>query len=87
MAAALLQEIKVQYSGVIGRKNDIMDAYRTGCITLNREVLLLRGEEQTKAFALSVTDDGGLLVRYPDGKQAVIASGEVSVRGLFGYMQ
>lgn len=86
LAAALLQEIKVQYSGVIGRKSDIMDTYRAGCVTLNKEVLLLRGEEQRKAFALSVTDDGGLLVKYPDGAQEVIASGEVSVRGLFGYL-
>ncbi|MBQ3000799.1 MAG: biotin--[Oscillospiraceae bacterium] len=86
LAAALLREIKVQYQGVIGRKSDIMEAYRMGCVTLNREVLLLRGGEKTKAFALSVTDDGGLLVRHPDGTQDVIASGEVSVRGLFGYM-
>ncbi len=86
LAAALLQEIKVQYSGVISRKSDIMEAYRKQCITLNREILLIRGEEKAKAFALDLTDDGGLLVQYPDGTQAVVASGEVSVRGLFGYM-
>ena len=86
LAAALLAEIKTQYSGVIAGKSDIMDAYRAGCVTLNREVLLIRGEEQKKAFALSVTDDGGLLVQYPDGTQEVIASGEASVRGLFGYL-
>ena len=86
LAAALLQEIKVQFSGVIGRKSDIMEAYRRQCVTLNREVLLIRGEEQKKAFALSITDDGGLLVEYPDGAREVIASGEASVRGLFGYM-
>jgi len=86
LAAALLQEIKVQYQGLIDRKSDIMDTYRTLCVTLNREVLLLRGEEQKKAFAISVTDNGGLLVQYPDGAQEVIASGEASVRGLFGYL-
>ena len=86
LAAALLAEIKTQYSGVIAGKSDIMDAYRAGCVTLNREVLLIRGEEQKKAFALSVTDDGGLLVQYPVGTQEVIASGEASVRGLFGYL-
>ena len=63
-----------------------MDTYRAGCVTLNKEVLLIRGEEQRKAFALSVTDDGGLLVKYPDGTHEVIASGEASVRGLFGYL-
>jgi BirA family biotin operon repressor/biotin-[acetyl-CoA-carboxylase] ligase len=86
LAAALLCEINAQYQALIDRKSDIMEAYRKQCVTLNREVLLLRGEEQKKAFALSVTDDGGLLVQYPDGAQEVIASGEASVRGLFGYL-
>ena len=85
LASALLAEINAQYQGVIARKSDIMEAYRKQCVTLNKEVLLIRGEEQREAFALDLTDDGGLLVRYPDGTQAIIASGEASVRGLFGY--
>ena len=86
LAAELLQQMCRIFSGVIGEKKAIMDRYRALCVTPGREILLLKGDAQQKAYALSVTDDGGLLVEYPDKTQAVIASGEASVRGLFGYM-
>lgn len=85
LAAALLTALFKLSETVLAEKEAILATYRASCVTLNREVLLLRGEEKCRAFALSVTDDGGLLVAYPDGTQEVIASGEASVRGLFGY--
>lgn len=85
LVSALLSELYKLSRTLFSEKEAILDTYRANCVTLNREVLLIRGEEQKRAFALSVTEDGGLLVRYPDGKEAVIASGEASVRGFFGY--
>ena len=38
------------------------------------------------AFAEAVDDDFGLLVRYPDGSRETVTAGEVSVRGLCGYI-
>ena len=46
---------------------------------------LLRDGRERRAYAEAVTDDFGLLVRYDDGTREEITSGEVSVRGLFGY--
>lgn len=85
LAATLLSELHKLSHNIFTGKDAIMDTYRAECVTLNREVMLLRGEEKRQAFALSVTDDGGLLVEFPDGKREIIASGEASVRGLFGY--
>ncbi len=85
LAAALLYALFKLSETVFSEKEAILDTYRASCVTLNREILLLRGEEKRPAFACAVTDDGGLLVEYPDGTQEVIASGEASVRGLFGY--
>lgn len=85
LAAALLYELHKLSHTVLTEKEAILCTYRAFCVTLNREVLLIRGQEQKEAYALSVTDDGGLLVQYPDGSREVIASGEASVRGLFGY--
>lgn len=62
-----------------------LEEYRKLCVTTGREVRVLRGESERNAFALEVTDDFSLLVRYEDGTEECLNSGEVSVRGLFGY--
>lgn len=85
LAAALLSELNTLSCTVFTEKEAILRTYRAFCVTIGKEVLLIRGEEKRQAFALDITDDGGLLVKYPDGTQDIIASGEASVRGLFGY--
>ena len=61
-------------------KKSVMDTYRQRCITLGKEILLIQGDAQRTGTALDVTDDGGLLVLFPDGHKEIIASGEASVR-------
>lgn len=85
LAAALLSELHKLSGTICAEKAAILRTYRAFCVTIGKEVLLIRGEEKRQAFALDITDDGGLLVEYPDGTKATIASGEASVRGLFGY--
>lgn len=62
-----------------------LEEYRRLCVTTGREVRVLRGDTEKNAFALEITDDFALRVRYDDGTEEVLNSGEVSVRGLFGY--
>ena len=85
LAAALLSELHKLSCTIFTEKEAILRTYRAFCVTLGKEVLLLRGEGKRQAFALDITDDGGLLVKYPDGTKDIVASGEASVRGLFGY--
>ena len=85
LAAAVLCELHTLSCTIFAEKEALLDRYRTFCVTTGKDVLLIRGEEKRQAFALDITDDGGLLVKYPDGTQDIIASGEASVRGLFGY--
>ena len=61
--------------------------YEARCITLRQEVQLLRGDSVTPAYALGIAPDGGLRVRLRDSSETVVASGEVSVRGLYGYVK
>ena len=63
-----------------------VERYRTDCATLGREVRLLRGGQERTAIAEDVDDNFGLVVRYPDGSRETVISGEVSVRGLEGYV-
>ncbi len=86
LAAELLQALHRISGRLLSEQTAIMQQYRLQCVTTGHEVLLLRGEEKQKAFAISVEDDGGLLVEFPDRHREIISSGEVSVRGLFGYL-
>lgn len=58
----------------------LLAAYRDRCVSVGREVLLLRGDESREAVSLGVNDDYSLRVRLPDGKIEDIRFGEVSLR-------
>lgn len=64
----------------------IMSVYRRDCITLGRQVLLLRGEETRPGKALDIDDQGGLIMDFGDGIIQTVQSGEVSVRDFCGYV-
>lgn len=61
-----------------------MAKYRRRCVTLGKRVRVL-GAEEYEATALDVDNDGALLVETEQGVRRVFA-GEVSVRGLYGYV-
>ena len=48
--------------------------------------MLRTGREPRVGFAEDIDDRFGLIVRYPDGTRETVTSGEVSVRGLLGYV-
>ncbi len=86
LAAALLQELERMVLAFPREKEDYLARYRAACLTPGRPVRLVqRGEERT-AFAESIDDDFALVVRYPDGARETITAGDVSVRGLLGYV-
>ena len=58
--------------------------YINKCVTLNKEVYLMSGEEKRVAKAVGITDKGELIVESND-KEEIVNSCEVSVRGLLGY--
>ena len=55
------------------------------CLTLGREVEVLGPTERFQAKALDICDDGSLVV-LRGGKKIRVNSGEVSVRGIYGYI-
>lgn len=85
LAAHLIAALSQMRSTLFTEKAAIMAAYRQDCMTLGKQVMLLRGEEKTYGTALDIDDDGGLLVRFADGSCQTVTSGEISVRGLYGY--
>ncbi len=86
LLSEILNEFEPLYYEYIqnGLKN-IIDDYKKNCITVGKEVLLTGTNYNCNAYALDLTDEGELIVLI-DGEKKIISSGEVSVRGLFGYV-
>jgi BirA family biotin operon repressor/biotin-[acetyl-CoA-carboxylase] ligase len=87
LAAELINALERMYSDWLQGTGTYWDWYRDNCLTLGREVRLVRpGRQEERAVAEDIDRDFGLIVRYPDGRRETITSGEVSVRGLCGYL-
>ena len=64
----------------------LMEKARIACVTLGKTVRVVRGGEEFIARAESLEDDGALWVTDETGCRRKIFSGEVSVRGMYGYV-
>lgn len=86
LAAALICRLEAMGKALLTKKDTIMDAYRANCITLGREVSWQAGDTLLHGTAVDLDDDGGLILRLPDGSIQTAAFGEVSIRGMYGYL-
>ena len=64
----------------------MLNRYRRDCVTIGAEVDVIRNDLHRRGTALDIDNEGGLLVSFTDGSTETVQSGEVSVRGLFGYV-
>ena len=88
LTAAMIEELDRLYSSILaGDTRAYLDAYRRDCLTIGKEVQLLWRDVSERVEALGVDDELGLIVRRADGTEEVIRTGEVSVRGLYGYVE
>lgn len=62
-----------------------MKEYTRRCITVGRQVQVLRAGESLTAKAVGITPDGSLLCEK-GGETFPVRAGEASVRGLYGYV-
>ena len=86
VAAALLLELSRMRREFLTRKDAWVRAFAETCLTVGKDVQILRAGETRLAHAIGIDEAGGLIVRYPDGTEGVVSSGEVSVRGMYGYL-
>ena len=62
------------------------DSYNEMLVNRNREVLVLEPGNEYQAIARGINETGELLVEKKDGSQSIVYAGEVSVRGVYGYV-
>ena len=77
-----LEGVLLQSSGDI---SPLWEQYRKHCVTLGRQVKIIRGDEQTDAKAVDIAEDGSLICEI-DGRLVPICAGEVRIRGMDGYV-
>ena len=85
LAAQAVIELERLRSGLTD-KREALSRYAARCVTLGKDVRIVRGDEERLAHALDIDENAALLVEYPDGSRGVVNTGEVSVRGMYGYV-
>ena len=87
--ANVTAQILLALEKICGQLQDaeaILGRYRKDCMTVGQEISLVRGDEIRHGKALDVDKEGALVVEFSDGHIENVASGEVSVRGMYGYV-
>ena len=86
LATAMIEELFFMYEQLFTAKSALMAEYKRNCITLGKDIQVLRADSIRPGKAIDLDEDGGLIVEYSDGTKETVASGEVSVRGMYGYV-
>ena len=86
VASAMMEALHTLSENLLSAKGEILRRYRRDCVTVNQEVVLVRGEEKRYGYAVDIDAEGALVVRFRDGSTEAVNSGEVSVRGMYGYV-
>ncbi len=86
VAAAMMDALWKMSQKLLTGKADILSAYCRDCVTLGQQVALVRGDECRHGLALDIDENGALMVEFAPGHIEAVNSGEVSVRGMYGYL-
>ena len=81
-----LNEFEYYYKKFLdGGLGAILDEYKKYCVTIGRDVSVIFKKETVTGTAVDVDENGALVVDTANGIIRV-TSGEVSVRGIYGYV-
>lgn len=88
IVASLLMFFETYYKRYLqaGSLEGILEDYKDLCITLKNEVTIISKDQAYKARPVDIDETGALIVEKEDGARVTVTSGEVSVRGIYGYV-
>jgi len=88
LIAAVLERFEKNYDTFLrtGDLSGIQEAYDAALVNCGQEVKVLEPGHEYGAVAEGINENGELMVRLPDGRKKQVFAGEVSVRGIYGYV-
>lgn len=88
LIAAVMKEFEVCYETFLKTEDlsGIREQYNRLLVNRDRKVKVLEPGNEYEAHAVGINDSGELLVRTADGQEKAVYAGEVSVRGVYGYV-
>ncbi|MCQ2418653.1 MAG: biotin--[acetyl-CoA-carboxylase] ligase [Clostridia bacterium] len=86
LAAAVIKSLGRMQGTMFAEKSAWLARYAADCITVGQEVSVVCGDSVRHATADAIGENGELLVTYDNGEKGIVSSGEVSVRGMYGYI-
>ena len=86
LAAKVMEALWKMDKKLLIDQENILSRYRKDCVTLNQDIVRVRGDEKRYGKAIDIDPSGALLVEFSSGKIETVNSGEVSVRGMYGYL-
>ncbi len=89
LAAEVLNAFETVYRDFIAHNGSIqfiIEEYKARSAVLGKDVRVFFKKEEIVGMAVDITEEGQLVVEMQDGSRREILSGEVSVRGMHGYI-
>ena len=80
LAAEVLNRLMAYYSS--GQTDSHARAYRDRSLVIGRDIEFTKHDVVRKAHVLGLDDNCGLMVRFEDGSEETLISGEVSITGI-----
>lgn len=88
LIAAVMERLEENYEIFLETEDlsGLMEKYSAMLVNRDRDVRVIGARETYQAHAVGITPSGELIVRREDGTEERINAGEVSVRGVYGYV-
>jgi BirA family biotin operon repressor/biotin-[acetyl-CoA-carboxylase] ligase len=86
LIVALIRRMHQLRQDLFAEKATINECFYSRCITIGKRISILQGDTVRHGKALTVDADGELWVQLDDGSEIAVSSGEVSIRGMYGYV-
>lgn len=86
LTATILQSLLAMSDQLLSHREAILAQYRKDCVTLGKEISIVTPSSLRHGIAADIDQDGALVVDFSDGHRETVNSGEVSIRGMYGYL-
>ena len=67
-------------------KKEVLDICRQYSAIINKEIYVLKNDQKELVDCIGINEEGNLIIKNKDGNLEEIMSGEVSIRGVKGYV-